>query len=324
MVLAGFTDILETAIKLMVFGGETTMSRGKSIELFLADGTPGGIVTAEISGWTGRVTVAPREKLTKLYKREEAKSNGVYILFGDDPESINSTWAYIGRTENFVARLSGHDAKKKKWQEVVVISSFHDSFNEGHWGEIESQLVSTARLAERCSLDENRNNPQGRKLSEAQQAAVEDFIDQVKMVLPILGLDIFRSADDSTEPGHNHESGAPVFEMVKSRRGINAKMKVVDGEFFLLKGSTIAATCALNGSAEQTKRRAQKIDATLQKLILDGSLIPDGEVGHLTRDLPFKSPSGAADIAAGTSANGRIEWKTAEGRTYADWESHLN
>lgn len=322
--MADFADILETAIKSTVLGGETKVSRGKSIELFLADGTPGGIVTAEISGWTGRVTFAPREKLAKLYKREEAKSNGVYILFGDDPESINSTWAYIGRTENFSARLAEHDSKKKKWQRVVVISSFHNSFNEGHWGEIESQLVRTARLAERCSLDENRNNPQGRKLSEAQQAAVEDFIEQVKMVLPILGLDIFRSAETNTDDDASQDVDAVVFEMVKPRRRINAKMKVVDGEFFLLKGSTIASACSLNANTEQTKRQAQKIEATLQKLILDGSLIPEGDVGQLTRDLPFKSPSGAADVASGTSANGRTEWKTANGTTYAEWESSLN
>lgn len=31
------------------------MSTGKSIKLFLADGSPGGIITAEIMNWTGHV-----------------------------------------------------------------------------------------------------------------------------------------------------------------------------------------------------------------------------------------------------------------------------
>lgn len=35
------------------------MSRGHHIELFLVDGTPGGITTAEIIGWTGHVLSGP-------------------------------------------------------------------------------------------------------------------------------------------------------------------------------------------------------------------------------------------------------------------------
>jgi hypothetical protein len=36
------------------------MSAGKSVRLFLADGTPGGLLTAEIMNWTGHVVAAPR------------------------------------------------------------------------------------------------------------------------------------------------------------------------------------------------------------------------------------------------------------------------
>ncbi|UWX83682.1 hypothetical protein [Arthrobacter sp. zg-Y1110] len=33
------------------------MNTGKSVRLFLVDGTPGGLVTAEIMNWTGHVLV---------------------------------------------------------------------------------------------------------------------------------------------------------------------------------------------------------------------------------------------------------------------------
>jgi hypothetical protein len=46
-----------------------------------------------------------------------------------------------------------------------------------------------------------------------------------------------------------------------------------------------------------------------------------GDVGILTRDIPFGSPSTAAAVALGRSSNGRLEWIGADGRTYGDWEN---
>ena len=57
---------------------------GKQIRLFLVDGTPGGLTTAEITNWTGHVFSARRSDLADLLKREEAQRTGVYFLLGDD------------------------------------------------------------------------------------------------------------------------------------------------------------------------------------------------------------------------------------------------
>lgn len=296
---------------------------GRSIELFLADGTPGGLITAEVSGWTGKIIAAPRAKLNQLLAREEAQSNGVYLLLGEDSEAINSTWCYIGRTESFVDRLRQHQVKRPEWDRVVIISSLHHSFNEGHWGYMEARLLQAAREAERCSLNENKNNPQGRKLSEAQEAAVESFIANVKMVLPVLGVDILRSSNASTaQPTTSVE--APIFTIERPRRKILAQLKVVDGELFLLEGSRVAAECNLKGTAESTLRTAAKIKAVLQKLIDDGSLVVDGVSARVTRDIPFTSPSAASDVVLGASTNGRREWLTSEGLKYGDWEAEQN
>ena len=72
------------------------MSAGKSVRLFLADGTPGGLLTAEIMNWTGHVVAAPRSDLAALLKRPEATRTGIYILLGDDPDSLGGQMAYIG------------------------------------------------------------------------------------------------------------------------------------------------------------------------------------------------------------------------------------
>lgn len=53
--------------------------------------------------------------------------NGVYILLGNDPEAIENTWCYIGKTENFVERLRNHDKKKPQWEKVGLISNSTDN-----------------------------------------------------------------------------------------------------------------------------------------------------------------------------------------------------
>src|SRR5882724_5719750 len=56
------------------------VSVGKSIRLYLADGLPGGLLTAEIMNWTGHVVAAPRSDLAALLKRQETARTGIYIL----------------------------------------------------------------------------------------------------------------------------------------------------------------------------------------------------------------------------------------------------
>ena len=66
----------------------SAVSDGRSIRLFLADGTSGGLLTAEIMNWTGHLVAAPRSDLAALLRRSETSRTGIYILLGDDPESF--------------------------------------------------------------------------------------------------------------------------------------------------------------------------------------------------------------------------------------------
>jgi hypothetical protein len=60
-----------------------------TIKLFLTDGKPEGIRTAEISNWTGKAIAGPRSELAELLIREELLSPGVYLLTGVDPETTS-------------------------------------------------------------------------------------------------------------------------------------------------------------------------------------------------------------------------------------------
>jgi len=92
---------------------------GKHIEVFLVEGIPGGITTAEIAGWTGHVLAGPRADLGDILKRPEAKRNGAYLLLGDDEEALGGVRCYIGRTEDFINRFRDHSAKKEFWDRAA-------------------------------------------------------------------------------------------------------------------------------------------------------------------------------------------------------------
>lgn len=57
-----------------------------SIRVFLVDGTPSGVITADIPTWTGKVISAPRTRLGDVIKRKETESCGIYVLSGPNIE----------------------------------------------------------------------------------------------------------------------------------------------------------------------------------------------------------------------------------------------
>ena len=294
---------------------------GKHIELFLVDGEPGGITTANISGWTGHILSGPRTALSRILDRKEAHRNGVYLLLGDDPDAIESVACYIGKTEDFSARFRQHDRQKDWWDRAVLISSRDDSFNEGHWGYLEARLVEIANTTKRCSLPDNTQTPQPRKLSEAQQSDAEVFLEQIRGILPVLGVNILRGTHRTPErQAPPPDIDSPIFTLTAPKRGVKARGRVIGDEFIMLEGSRVVGEWTNKGSSQSTRRVYESYRARHTKLVDDGSIAVDGATGTLTRDIPFPSPSTAGSIATGRSCNGRTAWKWTGG-TYGDWEN---
>jgi hypothetical protein len=133
------------------------VSVGKSIRLYLADGTPGGLLTAEIMNWTGHVVAAPRSELAGLLKRPEASRTGVYLLLGDDPESLGGSLAYIGEGDDVGKRLYQHARAedlggKDFWDRAVVLTSKDANLTKAHARYLESRFITLAMQARRSLL----------------------------------------------------------------------------------------------------------------------------------------------------------------------------
>ena len=94
-----------------------------TIKLFLVNGSPDGLRTAELSNWSGKAVAAPRSQLDQLLSRPEVDNPGVYILLGFDEEDRQQI--YIGEAERVKTRLKQH-VSKDFWQSAIVFISKDD------------------------------------------------------------------------------------------------------------------------------------------------------------------------------------------------------
>jgi hypothetical protein len=127
---------------------------GRTIRIYLVDGVPTEILTAEIMNWTGKVIVSPRSQLDQLASRPEAKRTGVYLLIGPDPENTARDLVYVGEGDNVLNRLLKHnkDEEKDFWSQTVLIISKDDNLTKSHVRFLESRLIDLAKKANRAGL----------------------------------------------------------------------------------------------------------------------------------------------------------------------------
>lgn len=294
---------------------------GKHLDLFLVDGSPGGLTTAEITNWTGHVVTAPRSKLAELLVREELRRTGAYLLLGDDPDAVGGIRLYVGEADEIRTRLREHNRSKDYWERVVVITSKDANLTKSHGRYLEARLIALASQAGRCHV-ENGTNPPLPALPEADVSDMDYFLDELKIVLPMLGVNVLRSRStvvDQPKPVSSRVT-SPEFHLSVPRRSIAGRAVQVDGEFTILKDS-VGATAVRTGEFATSTANAYRAYQTLHdKLIADGSLeIQDGHA-RFTRDVVFTSPSTAGAVLTGRSCNGRKQWLTAEGISFGAWE----
>lgn len=301
------------------------MSEGKSVRLFLADGTPGGLLTAEIMNWTGHVVAAPRSDLASILKRPETSRTGVYILIGDDPDSPGGVFAYIGEGDDVGKRLYQHarpEAQNGKdfWERAIVLTSKDANLTKAHARYLESRLIALALEAQRTRLV-NSTAPEPIQLPEADVSDMEYFISQAKIVLPVLGVNIFRTTITGIIPNRD-DSGtrtgmvaSPMFELRLKAEGLVAKAQEIDGEFTVIEDSQARSTWTGGESGYQRLREKLQRDGTLERPTDGGPLL------RFARNQVFASPSAAAAIITGRNANGRVEWKLGTtSKTYGRWQ----
>jgi len=290
---------------------------GRTIQLFLVDGTPNGLTIASIHGWTGSVLVAAQSTFAKLLARPEVDRTGIYILFGPDPSDALSMRAYIGEADSVGERIAQSAAKRGFWETAVVITTSDGTLTMGHVRYLEARLIEMAISAGRVSLD-NGQAPDAdkRKMPEADRANMEAFLANMKVVLPVLGLNLLKPRPvAATKASENlAEIGELRFE-IRHQSGVKATAVEEEGEFVVLEGSE-----ALKDAGYQSTNSYGELK---QELIAKGVLGASAEdkFYKFARPYAFKSPSAAAAVVLDRNANGRSEWKVVGStQTYHQWQ----
>ncbi|MGB7196099.1 MAG: GIY-YIG nuclease family protein [Collimonas pratensis] len=293
------------------------MPVGKSIRIYLADATVTGIRYAELVNWTGQGIACPRSRLSELAKWPEASKPGVYFLF-ESRLSDTKSLAYIGESENVLERLTTHDRNKEFWSEVVIFTSKDENLTKAHIKYLESALVSLSKDAARYKL-ENGNTPSQSSLPRADRDAMQEFVENIRMVLGVLGHTILEpllpssSSESVTEMTHAQaDTSNQLLDLSFMIGGLLAKGAVTDEGFVLKKGSQL-----VKSHSDSMPNRLVSLKA---QLLTDGMLQEQLGYFYVTGDLLLSSSSYAAAMVAGTARSGPQSWKNVNGQTLKQLE----
>ena len=276
-----------------------------TIKLFLVHGDAKRLRTAELSNWTGKAVAGPRSELDGVLARDEAAKSGVYFLSGTEPESGKPA-VYVGEAESIRDRLRGH-LDKDFWNHVLFFISKDENLTKAHIRYLEGRLIEQAKSAGRALVMNGQSS--GAKLPESDREDIEIFLERIHQLMPVLGADALLPI--GSMPAGNAEKEILVCEI----KGLKATGHLTPTGFVVLKGSQ--AVLKERASAQQYPNAL----ASRRRLIEDGTLV-EGEA-HLKfiRDAEFSSPSAAATVVHGGSANGLLAWKNKDGRTLKELEA---
>ncbi len=283
------------------------MAYGKSIELFLVNGTADSLIIAELSNWNGKAIKIPRIEVSSC-DRDDITQAGVYFLFCKEDDGSDSV--YIGEAENIKERLVQHlrdyQSEKEKYYWNTAVVFIGRDLNKALIRYLENRFVEIARASKRY-LVLTKNTYRNTVMKESQVAVMEEFVDNVRVLINALGykvLESFAQTDSTSDMVDN--------ELLYITSGsVNAVGKVTAEGFVVFAGATVNEKTSVKSlSAGMQKQRQKLFDSSkIDNLIT-------------TEDILFSSSSAAADFILGYSVSGPRTWKTKDGRSLKDIESN--
>ncbi len=303
---------------------------GRTIRLFLVDGSPLGLVAAEIMGWTGKILSFPRGLLPDALRRPEIAKTGLYFLVGPDPENPMRPLVYVGESDDVAKRLKQHDSSEDKdfFEQVALLVSKDENLTKSHVRYLETRLIEIIRGIGSATL-KNGNQGSPVLLPEAEQADMEFVLEQLKVLLPVLGMPFLQDLPkrDLPSPISNPQQSKSA-ERSSAMDSVDFELSFMNGlitaEAYQQEGQLIVKAGSMVRHPDQATASVSKIYAQqIAQALASNKLAPvdgDHEMLQLTEDLAFKSPSTAGQFVCGTPISGPWYWKVkGSNETYGDW-----
>lgn len=281
--------------------------RGKTVMLFLMDKDVNARIKATIPGWTGVVYKIPRTSIDDCKDRDHLKQSGVYMLFGTNDESGDLS-AYIGQAsarkdgEGLLKRISEHKSSSEEeyWTDAIAITTTDDTFGPTEISYLENRLHRIAVEANRCNI-KNGIDPSRGNVSEEKECELEDFIDNVQIIMAALGNKSLSPINEATPLSQDHaETTRPLLHIRTSK--VDATGRQTSDGFIVFKGSKLAPNPTPSCPNHLRSKRE-----SLHTSISDDAI--------LLEDVLFNSPSTASGFVKYASSNGRNDWVTEDGRS---------
>jgi hypothetical protein len=245
---------------------------GKKLTVYMIDGTEYGPRFSEIGNWVGKAIYSPRSALNKILFRPECDNPGIYCLKGDPTDDELLTKTQI------------------KY--------------------LESRLIQLAIEAKTAEI-ENGNSPNLPTLHEADISDMEYFLEQIKLMLPVMGFRFLISSTIKHQSVENKDVDRNILEIFEIKtKNFKAKMYESDQGYIVTKGSE--AKKNLSKSTTETYRNLRR------KLLETSILIDKGDKFEFAEDAIFSSPSAASNMVLGRNSNGFTEWVNEKGKTFKE------
>lgn len=284
---------------------------GKKLTVYMIDGTEYGPRLGEIGNWVGKSVYSSRSSINKIMSRDEFDNPGVYCLKGNPTDDAFEEKIYIGEAENIRTRLKQHlSDSNKDFNELIFFISKDELLTKTQIRYLESRLIQLAREAKTAEV-ENSVLPSLPTLHEADISDMEYFLEQVKLILPVMG---FRFLIPSSITSHDvtapqGDLPPPIVYQIRSPSFL-AYMYESDQGYIVRKGSE--ARIELSNSITKTYKNLRK------KLLETNILVQEGDRLVFKEDAIFNSPSAASNMVLGRNSNGLTKWRTEEGRTFKE------
>lgn len=288
------------------------MAYGKSIELFLVNGSADSLITAELSNWNGKAIKIPRIEVASC-NRDDITQAGVYFLFCKEDDGSDSV--YIGEAENvkerLVQHLRDHQAEKEKYYWTTAVIFIGRDLNKALIRYLENRFVEIARACKRYTVL-TKNTYKNTVMKESQIAVMEEFVDNVKTLISALGYKVLEPlnkpvtfVDDKRREQDLEDLNLHLERTIKGFGKVEADGVRTSEGFVVLQGSHIATEDddTIPTVLKEQRRKVSVVDGVLQE------------------DVLFSSPSYAAMFVIGKSANGLTSWKDEDGRSLKEIEN---
>lgn len=277
------------------------MAYPTTIKLFLVNGQPDGLRTAEILNWSGWAVACPRSDLAGLKMRDELKKPGIYFLIGIDDDS-DATKIYIGEADDVVKRVTskGHSGKEF-WTKVICFVSKDSNLSKGHIKYLEGKLIARA---DELGVPTENSQSSGATLSESDIADMQQYLDKLSQLLPVLGLSVYEVPDAIAE-----DSEAWLYCTIHN---LKAKGRRTPNGFLVTEGSQ---------AVKEHRPSAKHWKIKRERLIEKQILVDAGDHFVFARDFEFTSPSAAGATVRGGATNGLTAWKNKDKKQLKELES---